>query len=198
MKSLGRWLALTAAGAVLKISSLLLALCGFFHKLCEPKKVSQALPIEVVEEKMVKWPIAFGPFEILPGKTEDFQCCPQGRFLGEKLINTGSNQDLYVTALKVGMRSQIPTEHLVHVNSFDYRVVEGNEISFDTCESGLSITISVLNKSTTPQVFSATLFGAMPESDMLGWRDRLRKEQTKADAAEIGVLREVLEQTAGA
>lgn len=125
-------------------------------------KLARRAPVvqKVQPTKKRRYVMGFGPTTIPPSSTVTISAQPQVLFRGEKLINTGDSNNLFIAGMFVGNLPQLPTfGNQISVSTFAGTVLD-NEMLFDTCDPALNVTFQVQNvSSTTTQTWSMSLVG---------------------------------------
>jgi hypothetical protein len=96
-------------------------------------KLAKRAPIvqRVQPTKKRRWTVGFGPATVPPLTTVTVQAQPQCLFRGEKLINTGDQNGLFIQGLFVGQKSQLPTfQNPIAVSTYAGTVLD-NELLMD-------------------------------------------------------------------
>jgi hypothetical protein len=123
-------------------------------------KLKQRAPImpRVQPKKARQYAIGFGPEVVPAGKTITLTTQLQMMFRGEKIINSGDTDGLYVENIFVGTRMQRPNLGGIPVVVFGSSSFD-SEVVMDTAAPGVNIAIIVRNAATDPRTFAATIFG---------------------------------------
>ena len=109
--------------------------------------------------KTQNYQISFGPITIPPYSSMILTQMPQCLFRGDKIVCTGDTAAVVINSLFVGQRSQFPQNtRAIPFSVFGSNAL-GSGIKLDTCEVGLSISISVENISAKPVKWGASIFG---------------------------------------
>lgn len=113
---------------------------------------------QVTPTKTRNWSIGFGPTAIPPNTTRHVTSQPGCLFRGEKIINTGDTNGLFVKGLWVGQKSQLPTFQkpiaaAAFTNTF------GSDVLLDTCEQARAMTFEIENVTSATLTWSCSVFG---------------------------------------
>ncbi len=138
-------------------------------KVTATEKVAAAVATQVVDlaspqavrlNKKQEWAITFGAIVIPPGETIVATNTPDCLFRGDELINTGNVDGLYISGIFVGNMPQLPPNiSPISVAVFQPSILNSGTRQFDTCQLGLTISIVVENRSSSPRTFAMTMQG---------------------------------------
>jgi hypothetical protein len=98
--------------------------------------------------KRRSWSMNFGPVEVPSGETVTVSATTRCYFRGNKIINTGEVDGLYVLNIFVGQRPQFPQSMFQPV-----------EFQMDVATPAQNITFVVANASSKPRMWAMSLIG---------------------------------------
>jgi len=114
---------------------------------------------QVPLKKTRSWALSFGPEAVPAGGRITITQRLQMLFRGEKIINTGDVDGLYIENIFVGARMQMPNNGgAISVGAFDNRSLS-SELRMDTAQPGFDIAIAVRNAATDPRTFAVSIVG---------------------------------------
>jgi hypothetical protein len=104
------------------------------------------------------WALSLGPVTVPAFTSVTLQVQPKVTFRGEKLINTGSTNGLYIQSLFVGQNNNLPSLQPIPISLFSSESL-CNDFLLDVCHPALYITLIIQNTASQAETFAASLFG---------------------------------------
>ena len=124
------------------------------------KRIAQTRPVinRPSFAKARSWAISFGPVTIQPGQTVTQTVTPRYLFRGEKFLAAESVPGAtLISNIFVGCKQQ-PSYSSMKTLFFNPQGL-GYSVPFDTCQSGIPISITIVNQSDVPCQLDGVIFG---------------------------------------